>query len=614
MKQIFLALLTLISLPTSAQPKIVGTLANNGSKYGGSIFRLDLPGSSPGVVYAFDNRAPHAPVGGIIAGDADWLYGSLIFNGTNSNGAFYKIRKNGLDFTKLFDYSNSSASTPFYHTDNYIYVMGGNELKKIDPVTNTVVNLVNNVYGLNLHIDAGDWIYFLGTSSLNKIKTNGSMQTLLHNFSFPSDGYNPVGVTEVPGDSLFGIQSNGGATDGGTMFSIRKDGSNFVLRHQFTNATGIFPNSNLVYFNGKLFGYTTQGGNFGNGTLYSINTDGSGFNVIYHFPSANGPAFPAGNISISSNGRIFGAFSQYFQTGFNTYKLYKIDTSGENFEPICTLNYRESGNSEQGLLLLNDKDIYFTALEQGKYDGGVLTYCDSNGVGNSLYHFGYSVNGFRPNGGVIKASDGKLYGTTVIGGITGNGVVFSLNNDGTGYTKLHEFTAAESYEPSGKLLEASDGKLYGACKFGVANLGMIYRLDKSGSNFQVIFEFTGSTQGYSPVGSLVEDANGFLYGINFYSVLGGGGSVFKINKNGSGYITLKEFSITSGLRYPYNGVTLSKGYLYGACGYGGVENKGGLYRIKTDGSDYQQLHDFTAASGGELPVASPIIASNGKLY
>ena len=54
--------------------------------------------------------------------------------------------------------------------------------------------------------------------------------------------------------------------------------------------------------------------------------------------------------------------------------------------------------------------------------------------------------------------------------------------------------------------------------------------------------------------------------------------------------------------------------MYGACGYGGPTNKGGLFRIKTDGSSFQVLHDFDGVTDGELPVGTPLIASNGKLY
>ena len=609
-KKIILSLLLIANLLTHSQPKLVGTVHFHGPKYGGSIFRLDLPGTTPGIVYAFNNAVPHRPIGGVIAGNDNWLYGSLNYNGVDNNGGLYRIQRNGSNFSMLFNYTTSASSIPVYHTDEFLYVMGGNQLKRYDPVTNIVNNLTDNVSARNLHIDTDDWIYFERVSSLSKIQTDGTSETFLYNFAFPGDGYDPIGVTEVPDNRLFGLHRLGGVNDGGTLYGIEKDGTGFAVHHIFTTATGVNPMSKLIYMDGKLFGTTNGGGDFGYGTLYSIDEDGTNFRVLYHFSGG-----VSGNISISSNGRIFGNFGTYFVSGFNSYKMYKIDTSGQNFEPIFSLDQRVSGDFNQDILLLNDENIYSVTAEYGIHDGGVFNHCDTSGVGNGLYHFGLSPTGFRPTGGIIKASDGKLYGATAFGGTNGNGVVYSVNADGTNYAVLHQFTESEGYEPSGKLLEASDGRLYGACRFGSSHIGILYRINKNGTGFEVIFEFSGATDGYTPVGSLVEDAAGVLYGTCFYSSAVAG-SVFKINKNGTGYSTLRLFSGSGGdLGYPYNGLTLLKGYLYGACGYGGSEGNGGLFRIRTNGSGYQVLHDFIAADGaGSLPVGTPYIANNGKIY
>ncbi len=147
---------------------------------------------------------------------------------------------------------------------------------------------------------------------------------------------------------------------------------------------------------------------------------------------------------------------------------------------------------------------------------------------------------------------------------------------------------------------------------GSSNSGSIYRLDKNGSNFSVIYSFNGTSIGYAPVGSLIEDNSGVLYGATFYSssIFG---TLFKINKDGTNYTVLRNFG-SGDMNYPYNGLTLSGNYLYGACGYGGSVNKGGIFRLKKDGTAFQVLHQFTGGSDGELPVGIPLIASNGKLY
>ena len=622
MKKILLVLLAPAIL-TYAQPKLVNTLEYWGIKNGGAINRSNLPGSSPGIINAFDNLSPNYPYGGVCAGDGNWLYGITGMGGTNNAGAFYRIQQNGTQFTNLYNFflpSNFQA-IPFFHTDGMVYFRDISTIRKYNTVNGNLSSISANapIQSRNFCIDGDDWMYFTEQAfplRLVRMKTDGSLWTVLRNFNAATEGdQGEGGVTETPGDTLFGVNRFGGVNNGGTLYSIKKDGSGFIVHHQFTSLTGIYPVSKLVYFDGKLYGTATAGGNFNQGVLFCINADGSNYRILRHFETVGGNnETPSGNIALSSNGRIFRTLStSVFTTDF--YRLYKMDTSGTDYQLMFTGSLfnqsRINGDWNQDILLLNNENIFFTASMYGRNDGGVLSTSDTTGIGGDLYHFGNSPNGFRPRTGIIKASDGKLYGTTIIGGAGGNGVIYSMNEDGTGYTKLHEFTDAEGYEPSGKLLEASDGKLYGACRQGGPNnSGSLYRINKNGTGFELIYDYTIPTGGYSPVGSLVEDAGGVLYGTNFW----GTGSIFKINKNGTGYTELKVFTWAGGdFGIPYNGLTLKGNYLYGAAGYGGADNKGGLFRIKTDGSAYQVLHDFNGTDG-ELPVGTPILASNGKLY
>jgi uncharacterized repeat protein (TIGR03803 family) len=248
----------------------------------------------------------------------------------------------------------------------------------------------------------------------------------------------------------------------------------------------------------------------------------------------------------------------------------------------------------------------------GRHDGGVFNEADtiSNIIG--LHHFGASLNGFKP-GELIEATDGKLYGTTVFGGPSGNGTIYSVRAHGVGYTKLHEFNDAQGYEPRGKLLEASDGKLYGALAWGgTVGGGALYRIDKNGSNFQIIYDFSGLAQGYSPMGNLIEDGSGFLYGSTNYSSTGNG-VVFKINKDGTGYTVLRNFS-SPDIGYPYGGLQLHMGFLYGTGYLGGSAGLGGVFKIATDGTGYQLLHSFSGPPDGSNSYFPPIIANDGKLY
>lgn len=610
------------------QPKLIGTLSRTGTQNGGAIFRSDLPGSAPGIIHSFNHLSPHRPNGGLCAGDADWLYGNLIYNGSNGNGALYKILRDGTSFTKLYDYDNPPTTAdyllpvPYYHTDGNIYFSNGPQLKKMDPATGIVSDLpgVAPVYTRNLAIDSDGWIFFPSNAgTLAKTKSDGTQYTDIHVFDPLNEGYlGRCGVTEVAGDSLFGILSTGGPGGEGCIYSIHKDGSGFIIHHQFAMVTGYAPESKLVHFDGRLFGSTSLGGNFDRGVIYTINTDGSDYRVLYHFDggvNANGTLI--GNISISSNGRIFGSTSQAFFDGISTYRLFKVDTSGADFRGLYNGNTYEIGHFTQDVLLVNDEELFFPMAEWGRHDGGVLNHCDTSGSGNPVYHFGIAPNGFRPSieTGLIKASDGKLYGTTTFGGTDGGGIIYSVNADGTGFTRLHEFIDAEGFEPAGKLLEASDGKLYGALKWDIATTrGSLYRMNKNGSGFEIIHRFSVIAEGYGPNGNLVEDNNGILYGTTFYSAPGAG-TLYRVNKDGSNFTVLKVLGLSSSdLFYPYSGFLQAGACLYSTCGYGGIENKGGIFRIRKDGSGYEVLHEFAGTGAGSIATSPPILASNGKLY
>lgn len=130
--------------------------------------------------------------------------------------------------------------------------------------------------------------------------------------------------------------------------------------------------SKLVYFDGKLFGTTLLGGDYNKGVLFSINSDGTNYRVLRHLGVGDGfySENSAGNIAISSNGRIFGTFSDMLGTGSQYFRLFKIDTSGENFEPFFSgdpINMqRTNGEYSLGVLLLNDQKHFFYNLTNGQ--------------------------------------------------------------------------------------------------------------------------------------------------------------------------------------------------------------------------------------------------------
>jgi uncharacterized repeat protein (TIGR03803 family) len=124
-------------------------------------------------------------------------------------------------------------------------------------------------------------------------------------------------------------------------------------------------------------------------------------------------------------------------------------------------------------------------------------------------------DGRQPEAPLLEGSDGVLYGTTAFGGGAASGTVFRLSTDGTGYGILHRFTNSVSGAfPTARLMEGVDGRLYGTTETnGPAGQGVVFALGRDGSGFAILHAFTASAGSLrKPQGALVQDATGGLYG------------------------------------------------------------------------------------------------------
>ena len=130
--------------------------------------------------------------------------------------------------------------------------------------------------------------------------------------------------------------------------------------------------------------------------------------------------------------------------------------------------------------------------------------------------------------------------------------------------------------------------------------------------FQILHQFDG-TNGAVPYGS-VTYSDGKLYGTTVNSdSSGGGGTVYSLNINGSGFSALKSFSNSADGEQVYNGLTLLGDELYGITRIGGASSYGTLFKIGTDGSGFSVVHDFAGGNDGAKPYSAPTVYG-GKLY
>ena len=169
-------------------------------------------------------------------------------------------------------------------------------------------------------------------------------------------------------------------------------------------------------------------------------------------------------------------------------------------------------------------------------------------------------DGPGPSG--LTLSGNTLYGTASGGG-EGSGTVFALNTDGTGFVVLHTFRVVP-----------------------------------------VSFPFTNSGGAY-PLGGLILSGNA-LYGTTMSGGSGGSGTVFKVNTDGTDFTILYSFTAsytgTTGDYTNYDGAApggliLSSSTLYGTTVEGGISGYGTVFKLNTDGTGFMTLHIFDGPSG-----------------
>jgi uncharacterized repeat protein (TIGR03803 family) len=280
--------------------------------------------------------------------------------------------------------------------------------------------------------------------------------------------------------------------------------------------------------------------------------------------------------------------------------------------------YPQGANPYANVCLGPGGKLYGTTYGGGAAGAGVVFRLNNAGHEAVLHSFtGGGADGRNPYASVICDSAGNLYGTTVNGGAAGLGTVFRV--DGAGHeTVLYSFTGgADGGNPLGGLIQDSAGNLYGTtsdfnCCGSAA--GAVFKLDKKG-HATVLYSFTGGNDGGYPTGGLIQDSAGNLYSTTEGGGTYGWGVVFKLDTQGNETV-LYNFTGGNDGGNPDEGVIMdSAGNLYGTTQYGGMGCFfcGVVFKLDTQGNE-TVLYNFTGGNDGGYPFAGVIMDSAGNLY
>jgi uncharacterized repeat protein (TIGR03803 family) len=325
----------------------------------------------------------------------------------------------------------------------------------------------------------------------------------------------------------------------------------------------------------------------------------------------------------------------YGTTSFYEGSVFRVAQNGY-FEDLFTFTDSEVHGAHPGQLMQTQDGRIYGVAGGGSLYGGVL-FEVVDGTVTTFFNFGYATTGVGPTGPLVEGPDGALYGTLQSGGAQQTGSVYRYSPD-EGFSTLHSFDAnlggnVEGTSPAALML-SSDGYFYGiAIRGGANNAGTIFRVSPTGA-FEVMHTFSGknreaSTDGGYPVGRLVEDDSGVLYGTTSSGGANGTGTVYKLVKpavavppltSGEGTITLLHsfgaYNATAadGL-YPQAGLTLaSDGLLYGTTSDGTSKGAGGLFRVSKEGA-FEPLYEFSTDSPeGYQPESELLQGPDGSIY
>lgn len=659
--------------------------ASDGNFYGttgggihgaGNIFKLSPIGAITNL-YSFTGSSDGSvPVGALVQGTDGNLYGATKYStisGFTFYGTIFKITTNGA-FTSLYDLNFNNGSYPS---------------------AGLIQGTDGNFYGTT---------YSGGTSNdgtVFRISPNGTFVTLVSFDGFDDGAFPESALVQGIDGSFYGTTTTGGANGHGTIFRLSVTSAPQITTQPA--AQSAFAGANVT-FSVAVFGapplfyqWRQNGTNLADGgiisgsaarilTLSNITAANAGtYSVIVSNGSGSvissgalltvapslpiitqqpvgGTALPGstatltvaavGNaplsyqwrentVNLTDGGNLSGSamssliISNVSAANAGTYSVIISNSLGSVISTNAILSVApvsptgifltslysftggNDGGNPNGLIQATNGNFYGTTVYGGTYGSGTVFQLPPNSAPASLYLFTGGSDGAFPYAALVQGADGNFYGTTFQGGVLGNGSAFKLTPGGA-LTTLYSFSGGkDGAEPEAALIQGRDGNFYGTASAGGANgHGDLFRLPLSGA-LTNLHSFTGGNDGSSPAGGVTQGSDSNFYGTTSNGGTNGDGAVFKTSTNGA-ILWSFSFNITNGAN-PQAGLTRGNdGNFYGTTAGGGANGTGTIFKITTNGllTALYSFSSLTSAtnSDGAAPQAALVLGSDGNFY
>ena len=301
-----------------------------------------------------------------------------------------------------------------------------------------------------------------------------------------------------------------------------------------------------------------------------------------------------------------------------------VAAPAQKYTTLVSFNGADGANPEFAALVQGrDRDFYGTTRGAGGNVPGTVFKVTAEGTMTTLADLGLD----QPYAGLVLATDGWFYGTTAQGGANTWGTIFKMSSKGT-LRPLYSFCAqpncSDGVFPLFGLVQASNGNFYGTtpASAAVRNPGTIFQITPGGK-LTTLYTFcaqTGCPDGEGPSGPLIQATNGHLYGTTGAGGAHGYGTVFGITIRGK-LTTLHSFNGTDGSGPSLGLIQAADGNFYGTTQQGGANNScvsgcGTVFKMNPKGV-LKTIYSFCSLANctdGSDPISGLVQAPDGNFY
>jgi uncharacterized repeat protein (TIGR03803 family) len=568
---------------------LFGTTESGGAANDGVVFEVQVGSGTITTLASFNGANGAGANGSLIEDNSGNLFGTTASGGAANDGTVFEVQAGSGTITTLASFNGTNGSNAH---------------------CGLVEDSNGNLFGTTASGGADKSATQMGYGTVFEVQAGSGTIATLVSFDFTNGAYPAGSLVEDSNGNLFGTTQQGGASFDGTVFEVQASSGTLTTLASLNDTNGRGLISGLVEDRGgNLFATAFSGGPSGYGTVFEMKAGSDSITTLVAFNSTNGSG-PNGSLVVDGSGNLFGTTTS---SSSNDGMVFEVQAGSGTLTTLASF-IAPNGYSPSGSLVEDRSgNLFGTAAAFGP--GGYGTVFEEQAGSNALTTLASfnGANGATPNGDLIEDSGGDLFGTTSAGGASGDGTVFEVQAGSDSITTLASFNRTNGSTPASGLFEDSSGDLFGTTSAGGAfNEGTVFEVQAGSDSITALASFNG-TNGADPHGGVVEDSNGNFFGATQYGGASNDGTVFEVKAGSDSITALTSFNGTNGSE-PLGGVIEdSNGNLFGTTYNGGASDDGTVFEVKAGSGTITTLASFNSTNGA-FPEAGLIEDSNGNLF